>query len=348
MSRSSSKTGKRGPHQLRLAPATLLRARLDGLWSNPAWRERAIADMCADLDAVTKGVEPAFFLTTMLKAYQETQPATQARLDEVAPHWLRERKYVAALQEIVRRGALSDADRACALAWIAAAGGDATALGKAQQEDWFFRAYYGDDRSQGVLIILWYRDRNRQRVQGFNFLLDFNPPWDGAIKDLIVFAQTDPRSAVREYVEVWRHPRAAREWKFDSLDATQAKARVIEALNANRRGNIRLHADLIIQRDLFLRYVLGLPDAPDTPPFSADDFLALTRSGQRAEEIMHFEQTVGRRVRMEDGKELLILGSLDDDEAWDDDWEVEDEEGWEDADRPPSPGPQKRKGRPRR
>jgi hypothetical protein len=347
MSQRSAKARKRGPHQLRLAPATLLRTRLDGLWNNPAWRERAVEDLCADLDAVVKGTEPAFFLATMLKAYQETQPATQARLNEAVPHWLRERKYVAALQESVGRGTLSDADRACALVWIAAAGGDAAALSKAPEEDWFFRAYYGDDRSQGVLIILWYRDRNRQRVQGFNFLLDFNPPWDGAIKDVIVFAQTDPRSAVREYVDNWRHPRGAREWKLVSLDATQAKARVIEALNANRRGNIRLHADLIGQRETFLRYVLALPDAPDTPPFSADDFLALTRSGQRAEEIMHFEQTVGRRVRTENGHEIIVMGSLDDHEEWDD-WEIEEEEDWEDAGRAPLPDAHKRKGRPRR
>jgi hypothetical protein len=56
--------------------------------------------------------------------------------------------------------------------------------------------------------------------------------------------------------------------------------------------------------------VLSLPDAPDTPAFSTDDFHALSEAGQSAETLSRFEQTVGRRVLMEDGKELFIDASI--------------------------------------
>lgn len=61
-------------------------------------------------------------------------------------------------------------------------------------------------------------------------------------------------------------------------------------------------------RDLFAMHLLALPDAPDTPAFTLDDFDQLAQVGQSAEAITHMEQTVGRRVRLEDGQEILVMG----------------------------------------
>ena len=60
--------------------------------------------------------------------------------------------------------------------------------------------------------------------------------------------------------------------------------------------------------------MLSLPDEPDTPAFTVDDFNFLARNGKLPEKIIQFEQTVGRRVRMEDGKEILVMGGPDWDE----------------------------------
>jgi hypothetical protein len=46
-----------------------------------------------------------------------------------------------------------------------------------------------------------------------------------------------------------------------------------------------------------------------------EDFDFLAHHGERPEEIMHFERTVGRRVRLDDGEEILVIGT---------DWENED------------------------
>jgi hypothetical protein len=73
---------------------------------------------------------------------------------------------------------------------------------------------------------------------------------------------------------------------------------------------------LIRARDAFERVVLLLPDVPDTPAFTMEDFDFLAHHGERPEGIMHFEQTVGRRVRLDDGEEILIIGTDWEDEDW--------------------------------
>jgi hypothetical protein len=74
---------------------------------------------------------------------------------------------------------------------------------------------------------------------------------------------------------------------------------------------------LIAAREHLIRQVLSLPDGPNTPSFTTKDIDFLCRNGQRPEDIMRYERTVGRRVRMSDGKELLVMGNppdFDDDE----------------------------------
>ncbi len=61
--------------------------------------------------------------------------------------------------------------------------------------------------------------------------------------------------------------------------------------------------------------MLTTPDGPDTPSFGAQDFDELARRGQPAEELSSVEQQTGRRVRLEDGAEVLVLGNPLD-EAW--------------------------------
>ena len=99
--------------------------------------------------------------------------------------------------------------------------------------------------------------------------------------------------------------------KLETISAERAKTVVLTALNCNRAADLRLPRDLIAARKFFVRFVLPLPDAPDTPAFTLDDFDYLARHGERPEEVVDFEQTVGRRVRMEDGKEVLVMGEPD-------------------------------------
>ncbi len=60
--------------------------------------------------------------------------------------------------------------------------------------------------------------------------------------------------------------------------------------------------------------MLTPPDGPGTLSFSAQDFDKLAQTGLSAEELSLVEQRIGRRVRLEDGAEVLVLGNpLDED-----------------------------------
>jgi len=297
-----------------LPPETLLRPRLDAWWHDDRWLQRADEDLSADLDVLLRGVRPQMFLGALLKAYQGAGPLPQKRLDEFLPAWLRDHGLFSLLQEGIARGSFTGPDHVLAQRWAGATGVELVVPAVALQADPFFRGYYYGDGSQAVVFILWYRDRNRTSVQGFNFLIDHNPPWEGAVKDIIAFPSRDPRTAIREWITSWE---SRGQMPLQQVSAAEARRRVIEALDCNRRHNIRLPADLIAQRERFLRHVLTLPAGDDEPAFTAADFDALSQVGERPEAIMHFEKTVGRRVRMDDGKELLIMGA---DRDWDDDF----------------------------
>jgi hypothetical protein len=139
------------------------------------------------------------------------------------------------------------------------------------------------------------------------FLLDYNPPWDGAVKDVLVTRRLRPKRLLGELLETWSRG----DMGLEQISAEQAKTLILTALNRNRAAGLRLPRDLISEREFVDRYVLSLPDGPDTPAFTGDDFDFLARNGQRPEDIMRFEQTVGRRVRTEDGGEILVMGDLD-------------------------------------
>jgi len=176
----------------------------------------------------------------------------------------------------------------------------------------FYKAFTYADGSQGLILILWYAGRDQRQVEGMSFLIDFNPPWEGAVKDIMVLPPRPPKQAEQTYVGAWKRM----DMPLKPLDAARAKQKVLQALDANRREGIRLPRDLIRARKAFLAHVLSLPDlANSAPPFTAQDLNRLARTGQTPESIVHFEQTVGRRVRLEDGQELLVIG-----DPFDDDW----------------------------
>jgi hypothetical protein len=296
-----------------ISPATMLRPRLDSLWADDALLHKEDATIEQDLDVVARDVAPDFLLTTLLRAYLSASAAVRARLDAVLPGWLGKHGYMNTLQEMVADASL-DADlRPPALGWMEAAGIDTKSFESVP--NLFLRAYYYDDvavlgeKSQAYVAVLWYTSPKRNRAQGMGFLLDYNPPWDGSVKDILVTKRRPPRKLFGDFSDVWN--RSGME--LETVSAERAKTVVLAALNCNRAANLRLPRDLIAAREFFVRYVLPLPDAPDTPSFTMDDFDFLARHGERPEEVMDFEQTVGRRVRMEDGREVLVMGGSEED-----------------------------------
>jgi len=309
MSKPRKRKDKKRSGPPSMSPAAVLRPRLDALWANPAWPQGDEPSLRADLSAMVRGTGVSLFLRTMLRAYQEAPAPAQARLAQVLPGWLRDNGYLPELARIVSEGSLDEARRNLALSWLQATGADTSALA-VRQEDTFYGACYGGNEFQAVLIVLWYKDRRRSRVQGMSFLLDFNPPWEGAVKDVAALPQRDAQLAVRALTEFW----ASRGTKLQTMLAEEAASKLVQALAHNQEESIRLPADLILRRDAFQRHVLPLLSRANGPAFTLDDFDRLSRTGRRPEGIMHAEKILGGRTRLPDGQEILIQHF----DAWDD------------------------------
>jgi hypothetical protein len=302
-----SKSHKKG-HASNIPPATLLRSRLDGLWQNPALTGQEPERIQADLDVVTRGVKPDMVVTTLLQAWVTAPPESRARLDQIVPGWLRDRGHLGPLQAIAADVTLEGDRRERALAWLAAAGVETQTLARPQPSGSFYRAYFYGDDSQAIVNVFWYTDGRKTHVRGFNFLIDYNPPWEGAVKDIILYPQRTPQVAQREFVErCGEHG-----MRLKPITDVEAKQKILAALDRNRTSEIRLPRDLIAARLHLIRQVLSLPDGPNTPSITTKDVDLLCRNGQRPEDIMRYERTVGRRVRMDDGKELLVMGDPSD------------------------------------
>ena len=304
MSKKQDKADKKRNVSPSMSPAAVLRPRLETLWANPAWPQGEESALRADLSAVVRGTDVPFFLRTMLRAYQAALAPAQSRLAQVLPGWLQDNGYVAELAQIASESSLDDASRNLALSWLQVGGADTSAPAVRQEEETFYGAYHYGDGSQAILIVLWCTDRKRSRVQGFSFLLDFNPPWEGAVKDITALPRRHRQAAIRDFVGIWEE----RDMVLAPLSAEEAANKLLEALERNRQESIRLPDDLISHRDSFQRHVLPLLERASGGNFTMAGFDELSRISRTAESIMHYEHTVGRRVRMEDGKEVFFLG----------------------------------------
>jgi hypothetical protein len=313
-----------------IPPATLLRPRMEDLFSDDTFLSKEDAALQEELNALTQGVSDRLFVKTLLRAYAAASEAVQARLGEILPGWLAANDHIKILQTLTEDRSLGPDLRPQALTWLDASGTDTTELEKIP--DLFLNAYYYDDEdrlsdlSQAYTAIFWYTDTRRRRAQAMTFLLDYNPPWDGSVKDIIVSPQKPPDQVLKRFHSTWDNI----DMSPDSISPAHLKTVVLKALACNREAEVRLPRDLINARDLFEEQILSLPDEPETPTFTMADFDWLAAHGERPENIMAFEQAVGRRVRIGDDEELLVIGSDWDEEEW-----AEADERWlEDDDLP--------------
>ena len=290
-----------------LSPLSVLRPRLDALWREPPSATGSEADIFAKLDGMTRNTQAADFLPILVPAYALVQDEVDAAWGRQLRGWLDERGHLDALAELAEQLSLDPAAQQVALTWLNESGVDTAQL-DLERPSSFFDGYWGGDEldSQSFLIVLWYVNAQRNRVQGINFLIDNNPPWEGAIKDALLLPQRSARDALAEFVAPWREQSA----HFEQLGAAEAKQHFLEALAQNQSEQIRLSRDTAALREQIQEHLFSLPNTDDAPDLIFGDFEELTQSGKAAEELSHFEQTVGRRVRVGDGKELLMLDSL--------------------------------------
>lgn len=288
-----------------LSPAAFLRIRLDTLWSTPGLPQESAEKIAGDLEVLARGVTADFFLSTLLRASLTASEAARARLDTVIPAWLVHREYAGILAEAIQDGTLEDELLDQATRWLQAADVEVPVV---SPQETFYKAFHYSNEFQGLLMIFWYANVRKTKAQGMGFLLDYNPPWEGAVKDIALY----PKSSPEELVEL-----ITTEWEdlgmfLEAIDATQAATELVNVLLCNRAQVIRLPKDLISARDPFIRHVLPLLKAPDLPVFTAEDFDQLSQEGKTPEELIFIEHTQGGRMRLSDGKEILVMRDDDD------------------------------------
>jgi hypothetical protein len=295
----------RKPKRPNIAPAALLRARLEAAWLAESAAGQAPEQLAAALQAASYGLKPALVISVVLSAFEAARPEVQAKLETALPAWLAQRDGLGALETLITKDQLTAAQKATGLRWLAATGREVVTLTPSAAST-FHSAYLLEGEWQTAVIILWYSNPQRSRARGLEVLIDGNPPWDWAVKEVMLLPNKPPETLIERYVDMWKENGPA----MTPMDAPALKRRLVVALRQNEAAHIRLPADLIGLREVFFEHVLSLPDGPDTPAFSADDFDRLSTTGQSAEEVSRFEQTVARRIRLDDGQEVLVDPSL--------------------------------------
>ncbi len=301
---------KKKQRQPNLPAVANLRPRVDGLLHDGQILHQEDDEILASLDAISRRVSAAEFLPILLLSYAQATDTQQERLVPLLPNWLAQQNHQDTLYRLIQAGNLTDLQQELALHWLETTGYDVAALRAELEQSMFYEAYMYSDDMQGNLSIFFFSDRRRNRVQGFSFLLDFQPPWEGSIKDVSLYAKKNPQQAIDDFLALWEGYMS--DIVMQKISDTEAKKAVITALQQNREQDIRLHSDFRPLRDLFIQQILTLPDEPDTPAFSVEDLDYLLQHGKSSESIQIEEQTMGYRMRTPDGKELRIMRPSDD------------------------------------
>jgi hypothetical protein len=307
MTKSRRKKTKQNRGKVNLPPTTLLRSKLDLLWKNINNWENNQEKLEQELNDLVNKIKPSFFIPVMIKAYIASSSENQKILTQTIPPWLNRSDYLETLEKLVSNYEFDEIEQKIAMSWLETEGRDVSALIKAQEQT-FYRAYLYEDSfgSQGILALFWYSNPQRNRVRGMNFLIDYNPPWEGAIKDIMYSPSKIPKDAIQDFINFWSFLQDEDE-EMLPLEASEAKTKILLSLLCNRDQNIRLPRDLIACREEFRKNVLTLPDEEETPKFTMEDFEALSTRGETPEHLMNFEQNVGRRIRLDSGDEAIML-----------------------------------------
>lgn len=283
-----------------------LRQRLAPLFADPAVSSDELG---AVLSQLTDGLKPASFLPMLVGAFAEAPEERRAQLGPAVGEWLRAKGLLATLRELDARQQLAPSAREDVVTWLAAGGIEAVAHEPVDLADLFVGAYEIGDIYQASPTLLWYSDGRRRRVISVAFLIDNEPPWYGALKDVAVNTHRDPEQANDRLRSHWQGMGA----DLVPLEAAAAKTRVLSALAQNRAQNIRLPADFAAARDVLVPLLLALPSEEETPQLTADEIEAMVTEGRSVEDLRAEERVLGFQTRLPDGQVIRVLPGPEDD-----------------------------------
>ncbi|MBX0328570.1 hypothetical protein K2Z83_12870 [Oscillochloris sp. ZM17-4] len=210
----------------------------------------------ADLDRLTGGLKPASFLPILAAAFAATPDLQREQIDAPVGAWLRERGLLDALRGLLptwQHGLASAAARA----WLEAGGITPPPELTLTAADLLVDAYEVRDPSQASVALFWYEDARRRRVRATAFLIDFEPPWEGALKDVAHQSFRSIDHAHSDFFSVWQED-GLQQRPIDKADATQ---HVWAAIRQSQAQGIRLPADFIPLMSEVMPVLPGVPSA---------------------------------------------------------------------------------------
>lgn len=268
------------------------------------------AALYAELDRFTGGLKPGSFLPIVVGAVFNVPEPQREQLEPLVGGWVRERELLGALGELGARQLARDPARGVARSWLEAGGVALADEVDADPAELFLAAFELGEPSQDAPTLFWYEDARRRRVCSASFLLDFQPPWEGAVKDLAYGTYRDFDRAQTTYFSLWKK----RDLQPRRIDAATAAERVWQALRQNQAQGIRLPADFILALPQVLPFLLALPTPPDVEPLSLAEIETLATTGRTPESIRQEEKLLGYQTRMPDGSVLRIFRPPEDEE----------------------------------
>ncbi|GAB4424613.1 MAG: hypothetical protein OHK0015_03650 [Chloroflexi bacterium OHK40] len=281
--------------------------RLARLLANPASDPQTIR---AELDLMIEGLKPLSYLPIVISTFAALPEAQREPLDTMLSTWIQERGLLPVLHNLEDRRTFQEPARSLARQLLEAGGHSLAAEEPINLADLFLAAYELGEASQDAPTIFWHEDERRRRVCSASFLIDFEPPWEGAVKDLAFDTYRNFDQARERFFSLWQ----ARGLAPRAISASTAAQRVWRALRQNQSQAIRLPIDLIAAIPQVLPFLLALPLPPDVEPLTLDEIEALATTGRSPESIRTEERMLGYQTRMPDGSVIRIMRPPDDDD----------------------------------
>lgn len=297
-----SKKKKKKKKRPNIPLSAMLHVRMEELFSQLEAQEGhfdALADM---LNKTAEGLKPADFFAMLLARFKKSTPAIQEGFAEHVADWLQSSQMAGPLHRLLEEQKLQQEHEATICEWLSAAGVSLTEYEERKSIPTFFKAFQLVNEMQGAVIGLFYTDHRRIRVRAMTLLLDFQPPWEGSVKDIMMKGPFSESDAVKQMVDHWVN----RGIPPEEIDGATFKKVFFDALQSNKKEGIALPKDLTRQRDFFFRHIPILPDTPETGSFTEVDFDMLSKLTRTPEQLAEHEELFGYDTRLPGGEEVIL------------------------------------------
>lgn len=263
----------------------------------------AASSLGAELSRLTAGLKPASFLPILVNTLMLVPDEQQERLAQPIGQWLQAQHLIDALGQLEAKQSFTGTSRNLARRWLEEAGVSPAPIEEVTPDDLFVGAYKVGSVSQSSLAIFWYKDERRRQVQSLIFLIDYEPPWEGALKDIAYKPFRDADTAMEQYRAMWEDAPDSPE----EVDRSTAMQEIWATIRQSQTQGIRLPVDFIKVLPMTMPVLYAFSSYPEVSTLSQEELIAMAKEGQSPEMLSKQEQLEGYQMRMPDGSIMRIV-----------------------------------------